>query len=160
MERIVPVQQTKYYWLLHKEIVLLEWQLNRLTGTIIYTIKQLHYIDHTFNDLLPYLVTYFGVIAIFDPVDWIDPNHSGQTTQLSSGFWHGQPYILLNVKDYPRIIDLGRQLAQLQYSALAFGQLVAIARGQQTTTNVARRGQTCRAIEPNDATIRYNRIQT
>jgi hypothetical protein len=31
------------------------------------------------DDILPYLVAYFGVGVIFDPGDWIDPNNPGQT---------------------------------------------------------------------------------
>jgi hypothetical protein len=49
------------------------------------------------DDILPSLVAYFGVGVIFDPVDWIDPNHPGQTMLLSLGIWHGQPCILLDV---------------------------------------------------------------
>jgi hypothetical protein len=97
--------------------------------------------------------------AIFDPIDWIDPNHPGQTMLLSFGFWHEQPCILLNVKDYPVIIDLGRQLVQLRCPTLAFCQLVAITIGQQTITDITRPRQIYGVMEPNGAALRYNLIQ-
>jgi hypothetical protein len=60
------------------------------------------------DNILPYLMAYFGVGAIFDPADWTDPNNSGQTMVLLRRFRHGPPCISLDVKDYPGITDLGQ----------------------------------------------------
>jgi hypothetical protein len=59
-------------------------------------------------------VAYFGVGAIFNPVDWIDPNNPGQTRLLSLRFWHGQPWMSVDVKDYPGIKDISQQLIRMQ----------------------------------------------
>jgi hypothetical protein len=105
---------------------------------------------------LPYLAAHFDVGSLFDPVDWTDPNNPGQTMLLSLGFWHRQGRMVLDVKDYPEIINLEHEFVQFQCPALAFCQLVVITSGQQTTTTIKRLREICSVMEPNGATLRYN----
>jgi hypothetical protein len=107
---------------------------------------------------VPYLVAYFGMGAIFDPIDWIDPNNPEQTMLLSLRFWHGQPWILLNVKDYLGINDISQQLIRMQCFPLAFCQLVVITSVQQTTNIITRTRQICTVMEANGAQLKYHFI--
>jgi hypothetical protein len=94
--------------------------------------------------------------AIFDPVDWPDPLNPRQTTLLSLGFWHGQSCILLDVNDYPGIINIRQQLTTMQCDALSYCQLVVITGDRNSIVNINRMRDIYGVMEANGATLKYN----
>jgi hypothetical protein len=109
--------------------------------------------------ILPHLVAYFGWGATFDPIDWKDPNNPTQTMLLSLGFGHGQPSILLDVNDYPGIINIRQQLLDMTCTDLSFCQLVVITSDATATQTMTHTRQLCGIMEANGATLQYNLIQ-
>jgi hypothetical protein len=75
---------------------------------------------------------------------------------LSLGFWHEQPCILLDVNDYPGIVNLRQQLFAMTYAALACCQLVGITSDPTATQIITRTNQLCGMMKANGTTLKYN----
>jgi len=106
--------------------------------------------------MLTHMVAYFGEGAVFDPVDWGDPRNPTQTMLLSLGFWHGQPAILLDVNDYPGIVDIRQQLSGMTCTALSYCQLVVITGHATAAQTITHTRQLCAIMEPGGATLASN----